>query len=239
LKLIDLTFHSPEENLACDEALLELCEEGSSGEVLRFWESERYFVVLGSSNKVHDEVSIEACKAEGIPILRRHSGGGTVVQGPGCLNYALILQIDPHGSTCNITETTNYVMRRHAETLSDLLHEKVEVKGSSDLVISGKKYSGNAQRRKLKALLFHGTFLYDFDIERIEMYLKIPAKQPLYRDYRTHANFVTNIKATPAKIKDALMQKWGAADPFTAIPHERIFRLVSEKYVRSEWNFKL
>ena len=133
---VDITLDTPAENLAADEALLNMCEDGGTNEILRLWEPQDYFVVLGSSKRVREEVNVDACNADRIPILRRHSGGGTVLQGPGCLNYALILQIDANGPTRNITDTTNYIMQRHAEALTTLLGEKVEMKGSSDLAIA-------------------------------------------------------------------------------------------------------
>src|SRR5689334_9674348 len=101
MKVLDLTLPSPPENLACDEALLGLAESGAGEEVLRFWESTEYFVVVGYANKVAVEVNVAACEVGGIPILRRCSGGGTVVQGPGCLNYALVLRISGDGPTHN------------------------------------------------------------------------------------------------------------------------------------------
>src|SRR5689334_4969218 len=88
---LDLTLSSPSLNLALDEALLDQCEEGSSDEVLRFWEPREPFVVLGYSNKVLSEVNLSYCRENNIPVLRRTSGGGTVLQGPGCLNYSLVL----------------------------------------------------------------------------------------------------------------------------------------------------
>ena len=96
MTLLDVSFPLPVHNLACDEVLLNMLEEEAVGEILRFWTSTQYFVVLGSSNNVRDEVDLDACRADGIPILRRHSGGGTVLQGPGCLNFSLILAIDPN-----------------------------------------------------------------------------------------------------------------------------------------------
>jgi lipoate-protein ligase A len=238
LKLLDLTLPTPEENLACDEALLESLESDEGAEILRFWESASYFVVLGSSNKVQEEVHIEACRADGIPILRRHSGGGTVLQGPGCLNYSLILRIDPHSTTRNITSTTHYVMNRHAQAFSDLLNTKVEMNGSSDLTIAGKKISGNAQRRKLKAGLFHGTFLLDLNLSNIEKYLKMPPKQPAYRERRSHLDFLTNIRVDSALLKRRLGIAWNATETVQATPPERIAALVLDKYSRVEWNFK-
>lgn len=230
---------TPEANLACDEALLEQLERGEDDEVLRFWESPNYFVVLGSSNKVRDEVHADACRANGVPILRRHSGGGTVLQGPGCLNYSLIMRLDSQGATRTITSTTHHIMNRHAEVLSRLLDQHVEVNGSSDLTIGGKKFSGNAQRRKLRSLLFHGTFLLDFDLSRIEHNLKMPPKQPAYRKNRSHADFLTNINADRASLKHSLAVAWNARTTVQATPSTRIAALVREKYSRVDWNFKM
>src|SRR5258708_4722571 len=89
----DLTFPSPEENLACDEALLESAEAGPGFELLRVWEPAAYFVVVGYANKAAAEANLPFCKANDIPVLRRCTGGGTVLQGPGCINYSLILRI--------------------------------------------------------------------------------------------------------------------------------------------------
>jgi len=93
MQLLDLTFPTPQENLACDEALLEMCERGYDREILRFWEPSSLFVVLGYSNPVSTEVDHEACRTAGVPILRRYSGGGTVLQGSGCFDYALVLEV--------------------------------------------------------------------------------------------------------------------------------------------------
>src|SRR4051794_13262168 len=105
---LDLTYDSPAANLALDEALLDACEIGGA-EVLRFWESPKYFVVVGYSNKVDTEVNVSECRKRNVPVLRRCSGGGTVLQGPGCLNYSLILNFDTDpklqtipGANCHI-----------------------------------------------------------------------------------------------------------------------------------------
>src|ERR1051325_1825030 len=94
LKLLDWTGASPAENLACDEALLDLCESAGGPEMLRFWEAQEPFVVLGYANKVEVEGDARACTRRGIPLLRRCTGGGAVVQLPGCLNYSLVLDFE-------------------------------------------------------------------------------------------------------------------------------------------------
>ncbi len=244
MQYLDLTFDTAERNLACDEALLDLCEDGSSGEILRFWEPKDYFVVLGYSNKIKAEVAITSCKALGVPILRRPSGGGTVLQGPGCLNYSLILKIASEPRLKNLTGTNEFVLNRNCAALSDrgqVLNSDLSpigIQGTSDLTLGARKFSGNAQRRKKNALLFHGTFLLNFDFSKISQCLAIPARQPDYRQNRPHADFLTNIHLPGAAVKDALRKVWRAEKKFSEIPHKKIAQLVQEKYSRRNWNEK-
>lgn len=237
--LFDCSFSSPQENLACDEALLEACEAGeiASG-VLRFWESPRYFVVLGYTGKVEIEANVAACAAREIPILRRCSGGGTVLQGPNCLNYSVVFPIAPGESLTGITQTNRFVMERNARALSRALSTPVAVQGHSDLTISGRKFSGNAQRRKKKFFLFHGTFLLGFDLQLMAGVLRQPPVQPEYRGHRTHGDFVMNLDISAAQIKQSMEQKWGVTGVLRMVPEERMARLIAEKYARDEWNLK-
>ena len=132
--------------------------------MLRFWEPREYFVVAGFSNSVTREANVEACRQAGVGIFRRCSGGGTVLQGPGCLNYALALGIEGRPELETIPAANRHIMGRHRDALSAALGRKVEVRGVTDLAIDGKKFSGNAQRRKRRALIFHGAFLLEFDL---------------------------------------------------------------------------
>lgn len=111
MRVYDHTFASPEENLAFDDQLLE-----SSCEALRFWESSVAFVVLGSSGRIEDEVNLNACEA-GIPVLRRSSGGGTVVQGLGCLNYAFVLSLDVRPELLNVGGSYSIILNRIVRAL--------------------------------------------------------------------------------------------------------------------------
>src|SRR2546429_689077 len=65
--------------------------------------------------------------------------------------------------------------------------------GVSDLAVDGRKVSGNAQQRKREHFLHHGTLLYGFDATTMARYLRLPPRQPDYRQRRQHAEFVTNL----------------------------------------------
>src|SRR5438309_11265473 len=90
---LDLTLPTLAENLALDEALLLDAETGGP-EVLRLWQWPRHAVVLGAGGKLADDVYEDACRADGVPILRRSSGGGSVLLGSGCLLFSLVLRLD-------------------------------------------------------------------------------------------------------------------------------------------------
>lgn len=237
LQYLHLTLPTPQQNLACDEALLELCEAGAGAELLRVWEPASYFVVLGYTNSIETEVNVPACRAQGVPILRRTSGGGTVLQGPGCLNYSLVLRAQG-AALAGITETNAYIMQRQREALQTVVGAPIEVMGITDLVRYERKFSGNAQRRKRHFLLFHGTFLLDFDIARVQELLHPPARQPAYRSERSHAEFLTNLHAPAAAVELALKKEWRAAELFEAVPFQTIEQLAMEKYSSPEWIHK-
>ena len=236
MKYLDLTLPTAAENLACDEALLDFCEESGGPEILRVWEPAQYFVVVGYANKVELEVNVENCRAKQIPILRRCTGGGAVMQGPGCLNYSLVLNFRDNHLLQTITQTNRFVMERHREMLQAHLGMTLKTEGHTDLVAGMLKFSGNAQRRRKNFLLFHGTFLLDFDIPVIEQFLKMPSKQPNYRENRSHKDFLTNLNRQREDLKEILREGWGAVDRLETIPS--FTKLINEKYSRDDWNFK-
>src|SRR5689334_20893845 len=147
LRLLDVTLPLPVENLALDEALLEEMDEQGGDPVLRFWESDCHFVVLGRASRAAEDVDLSACEKDDIPILRRTSGGGTVLQGPGCLSYAFVLPLALHPHLTSIRATNEFILQRTAKALHRW-HPDITFRGISDLAIEGLKISGNAQRRK-------------------------------------------------------------------------------------------
>jgi lipoate-protein ligase A len=234
MRLLDLSFAAPEENLACDEALLDWCERGGSDEILRFWEPPSLFVVLGYSNRAETEVQLNRCHERNIPVLRRCSGGGTVLQGPGCLNYSLILRID--SSLESITETNCYVMRRNRDAIQSLVADPVEIRGHTDLAINELKFSGNSQRRRRNFLLFHGSFLLGLDLALVDALLHFPSREPDYRQGRSHQEFLTLLPAPAEKVKAALRAAWKAEGPLEELPRQAIAKLVQDRYSKREWN---
>src|SRR5262245_30654005 len=177
LLLLDLTLPTLAANLALDEALLLEAEAGTGGEVLRFWEWPHLAVVLGAGGQIALDVNEPVCSTDRIPILRRASGGGTVLLGRGCLLFSLVLRYGRAAELRHINASYRYILGRMAAAFQSVASD-VEHAGISDLAIAGRKCSGNAQQRKRDYLLHHGTLLYDFDLPLMSRYLRSPPRQP-------------------------------------------------------------
>ncbi|MDD3375623.1 MAG: lipoate--protein ligase family protein [Candidatus Omnitrophica bacterium] len=202
MRLKNISFSNPQENILFDDVLLELAEQKKAPETLRFWESEQLFIVLGKISKVQDDVFVDVAQNNCIPILRRSSGGGTVLQGKGCLNFSLILSKDSHPDLQTISRSYQFILGKITAALESLAI-LAQWRPISDVALknTNQKISGNAQKRARRFILHHGTILYDFNLSLIEKYLKIPKIYPDYRQNRLHGEFVANIQKKSEDIK--------------------------------------
>ncbi|HEX6739337.1 MAG TPA: lipoate--protein ligase family protein [Vicinamibacteria bacterium] len=203
MRVLDLTLPTPRENLALDESLFRELEAGG-GECLRFWESPAPFVAVGRGGRIEEEVDLAACADAGIPVLRRASGGGAVVLGPGCLCFALVLR---HEGRPDLRDVA-----RSYERLLDPIAAALALPGlarvGSDLALGGRKVSGNAQLRGRLGLLHHGTLLHGFERSLLPRLLREPRRRPRYRGQRGHLEFVGDLPLPSKALKLALAAAW-------------------------------
>lgn len=232
----ELALATPAENLALDEALLSAVEANPAKACLRLWEPLNYFVVLGRSNRAETEVNVDVCESEGIPILRRASGGGTVLVGPGCLCYTLALPLNEVHRTMGVSELTTRLMERTSAGLNIILAD-VRVCGTSDLVWYSRKFSGNAQRWLRNAFVHHGTLLYDFDLHMLARCLKQPTRQPDYRQTREHIEFVTNVPLKSDQLRSYLLSTWNATiSTCSTETLDQARMIANSKYRLNDWS---
>lgn len=205
MKLFELNNSNPTQLIETDNTILSDMDSGKyEHNILRLWEASSYFIVLGASNKPETEVNISSCRQDNIPILKRRTGGGTVLQGPGCFNYAFICSLKNRDDLKTI-QAANRSFMKTVSSIIKTLGISSTVQGVTDLTVGNKKFSGNAQKRTRNAVLFHGTILYSMDISKIETYLTYPSKAPDYRTKRSHRDFLTNIPVTYSELKEAFL----------------------------------
>lgn len=229
------------ENLALDEALLEEAHAGSMPQaVVRTWMAAQPTVVLGSSSRLDEEVDTAACARLGVAIVRRPSGGLTVLLGPGCLMWSVVVR-HPQAAPA--------IDRVHAEMLEPLCAAlraagpAVMRRGSSDLAITiagvERKVSGNALRVRRHAVLYHGTLLDSFDLSLVTSVLRHPPREPGYRAGRDHAAFLANLGLGRPALETAVRRAFHAHAGRSDWPRDRVAMLVRERYADPAWTHRL
>ena len=230
---------NPAINLAFEEYFLKGKDLGE--DVFMLWQSEPA-IVIGRFQNLWEETNFHFAEDHNIQIIRRMSGGGAVYHDAGNLCFSFILQ--------NVTpDRFNKVA--YIQPIVNALGQlgiRAEISKRNDLFIAGKKFSGNAMAYHKNRLLFHGTLLFDTDLEILEKALSKPAFQIESKGVKSVKSSVTNIKQYISKEMDItqfrqqLTQLIFAGKPavYYHPSHEdqdSIQNLVESKYLTWDWNF--
>jgi lipoate-protein ligase A len=239
---LDFELASVAENLALDEALLEAAHAGILRvPIVRAWVAEAPTVVLGSSSRLDTEIDETACTAAGVRIVRRPSGGLTVVLGPGCVMWSVVA---PHPTGSPHLEVIHESMLEPLAAALRAAGRPVERRGTSDLALIAatadeRKVSGNALRVRRHGVLYHGTLLDAFDLDLVDRVLRHPPREPDYRAGRPHGSFLANLELGRGRLEEILRAAHHAEDRLTSWPLDRVATLVGERYASPEWTRRL
>jgi lipoate-protein ligase A len=200
-------------------------------------------VIIGKHQNTLAEINLHKCEEEGIEIIRRLSGGGTVFHDEGNLNYCFI-------SKGEKGELINF--RKYSQPVIDVLQSlnvNAKFEGKSDLTIDGMKFSGNASHIYRSKVMQHGTMLFSSDLSRLNSLLKVNPLKFKDRGVRSIRSRVTNISdhlSAPLsieelqnKIIDHVQKEFSGVKAYelTESDHQAILKLMEEKYLKWEWNF--
>jgi len=188
LEVIRWSEPTVEMNLAVDEQLAQ--SAGQTGRrILRLWWGSKPTIVLGCGDKPETAMNLDECERRRIGWVKRVTGGGTVLQTPGVFNYSYTAP--SHGRM-----DMRRVFERGTELIVGALAQlgvSAQQRGISDVAVGDLKISGNAQARKWRSVLLHGTVLVDVDYDLLEAVLRHPHREPDYRQGRSHRNFLTSL----------------------------------------------
>lgn len=184
-------------NLTLDDAAVQIASKTGQS-TLRFWWGGPPAAVVGFSEKFEQTVNVKACQALGVDVLRRSTGGGTVLQTGGIFNYSFVMKLDrmldPRRAFRIGTDLIIAVLKSLGLTGN--------TEGISDVAVDGRKISGNAQAQRRKALIVHGTLLVDFDHDLAERVLTYPVREPAYRQGRSHREFLVSLRELGVNVTD-------------------------------------
>ena len=156
--LINRQEKDPYFNIAAEEYFLKCKNE----EYVMIWQNEPS-VVIGKHQNTIAEVNQRYAVKNEIPIIRRITGGGTVYHDEGNINFSFITK----------SETTEKLVdfQKYTRPIIDFLEGyglKAEFSGKNNLIIEGKKFSGNSAHVYKNRVIHHGTILFDSNLENLE-----------------------------------------------------------------------
>ena len=211
-----------ERELEHDLVLLDRAER-EGGAHFRVWTTAQATVVVGRAVETSDEVDEGFCGRFAIPIVRRPSGGRSVMVGSGTVQYAFALPYSFAVELSSISGAKGFCNRIIVAALAraSTAHHALEEDVSGDLLRDGRKVAGLAMRRRREAMLLHGTILVDADLPLIARALKHPVREPAYRRGRSHAAFLANLGTLAEEVFCAVARDILAAQAPRANPRQR------------------
>ncbi|KAL4139636.1 hypothetical protein PRIC2_003131 [Phytophthora ramorum] len=165
-------------------------------------------IVMGISGKPEKLLHQDAVKRDGIPVLKRFSGGGTVIVDRNTVFTTFICkqedfpQVRPYPREI-MAWSRDFFSPFFSRMCNDDLKFSLR---EDDYVFNDRKFGGNAQSLSKGRWLHHTSFLWDFDPKNME-YLTNPARQPAYRQQRSHLEFL-------CPLKDVLKKECANRDEF-------------------------
>jgi len=193
-RLLQTGFNTAAVNMAIDRAVLVANSEGKVPPTVRFFAWKPPAISIGYFQSLVEEIDLDACEAHGVEYVRRITGGGAVFH-ESELTYSIIIPETHPQIPRNIMESYGRICGAVIKGLGDLGIESKYVP-INDIIACGKKISGNAQTRKARTVLQHGTVLTDVDVDKMFSLLKIPnekIKDKLIADVKQRVTSVRHI----------------------------------------------
>ena len=231
----------PRYNLALEEYVLKNLE--TEEDIILLWQNEPA-IIIGRNQNTIEEINVEYVKEKNIHVVRRTSGGGAVYHDLGNLNYTFV--------TNNLKDNLNNY-RKFTEPVIDALKDlgvPAEFSGRNDIVVDGKKISGNAQSYYKNRMFHHGTILLNIDLDDVAKMLKVKADKIESKGIKSTRSRVNNIlpyfkkKMSMEEFIDFLLKHILKTDNIekktyhlTEEDYLAIDKLMKDKYMTWEWNY--
>ena len=234
IRILETGYNNARWNMSVDEVLMNRVNDVP---VLRLYGWKPPAVSIGYFQRMEEEVNVKKCNQLGIDVVRRITGGGSVLHDSE-LTYSFLTREYPQ----NISDSYRLICDAIVISINKL---GLDAKFSplNDIVINGKKISGNAQTRKKGTLLQHGTILLNVNVEKMFSVLKIPSEKISDKMIADVKERVIGLNKTfdevALALKSGFSEKFGATliiDKLTKEEEIATTKLAEEKYSTDKWN---
>jgi lipoate-protein ligase A len=198
-RLLETGFRTAAENMAIDRAVLVTHSQNKVPPTVRFYGWNPPAISIGYFQSLKDEINLQSCEQYNVDYVRRITGGGAVFH-EGEVTYSLVIQEKHPQISKNILESYGHICQAIIQGLSHLDIESTYAP-INDIIVNGKKISGNAQTRKYQTVLQHGTVLMDVDVDKMFRILKVPNE-------KIKGKLIANVKERVTSIKHVKKDKF-------------------------------
>ena len=172
-------------NLAFEETVL---RSRRSGEYLLLWQNDNT-IVIGQNQNAEGEINRAFVEAHQIHVVRRTTGGGAVYHDLGNLNYSFITDVG---------DAERLTMERFTRPIVEALQGlglQAEASGRNDILVDGKKISGNSQYIKGNRTMHHGCLLYETKLDEMSKVLNVSNTKIISKGIKSVQSRVANIRS--------------------------------------------
>lgn len=227
--MIYVQFSSPDVSLNLAAEYYFASTRRLGDEVFMLWQPRRT-IVVGNFQNIHEEVDVAYATSHGIDIVRRLSGGGTVYQDGGSIQYAFIGE-----------GAREINFRRYLEPIQRVLISldiPAEIDGRNDICAGGRKVSGNAQYRVGDVTVHHGTLLFSADLDEMERACRPPEYKIASKSIKSVRERVVNMCTltervrTPEEFMRCLVELLGIEAHYIPTEHDlsQIEQIAEERF---------
>jgi lipoyltransferase/lipoate-protein ligase len=248
-RLLQTGFNTAFTNMAVDQAILVANSEGKVPPTVRFYGWTPPAISIGYFQSVAEEIDVNTCEKLGVDYIRRITGGGAVFHDKE-LTYSIVLPEAHPAISKNILKSYGQICNALLLGLGQL-DINATYAPINDILVDGKKISGNAQTRKANTVLQHGTILLDVDVDMMFSLLKVPnekIKDKLIQDVKQRVTSIQHILGKKINFEDvAEALKIGFEEEFDVeliqgilMKEEKTLAAQFEKecFSTTQWNYR-
>lgn len=186
MRYVIMKSHDIRQNLATEQFLM---NNKAFNEPLLLFYIEGPCIIVGRNQNTFEEINQKYVAAHDITVTRRLSGGGAVYQDLGnlCFSFVVNANDEAFGDFKSFTQPI-------VDALHDMGATSAEVSGRNDILVAGKKFSGNAMYTRNGKTFSHGTLSYDVDLDVLTKALNVPADKIKSKGIKSIRSRVTNVK---------------------------------------------
>jgi lipoate---protein ligase len=235
--------------LAADEALAQRVGMNRSQRTLRLYTYNSHCALVGRFQNIENEIRVEYCRANGIPLNRRPTGGGAIIMGADQLGVALTIPGRGEDNYAQAREMMSHFSEGLVRGL-DQLGVEAKFRRKNDIEVNGKKLVGlGVYRAPSGGLLFHASLLVDIDIALMLQVLNTPFEKISDKEIDTVAGRITTVRRETElnlsvdEVRRLIADGFAGAfnrsllhaDGFTRDELDDIAKLEHEKYLTDDW----